>query len=273
MLYPESAVKVLKNRGLPPNMLAFPLHWHERIELTRVVSGNLDYNIDGYRFLLSAGQAAIVSPCRPHGAFSGENGTVYDTVMFNISDFYNRSEVSERFLAPVFSSGVRFVSHTSAESVINAIDRIISLDGSEIPFASLNAVGAVYELLAALYRECLSEAPVPQYIDPRFKNVFEYIADNFANPISVSQLSRKFGYNEAYFCRRFKELAGISATCYIRVLRLEKSKELLKKQFTVKEAAIQSGFSSISYFSGCFKKHFGMAPAEFVKNNIKQVGI
>lgn len=274
MIYPESAVKVLESGDIPSNVLVFPLHWHERMELTRVISGSLDYNIDGYHFLLSAGQAAIVSPCRPHGAFAGASGVNYTTVMFNIPDFYNRSEAAMRLLEPAESLSAQFVNLTEAEKVIAAIDRLVELNGSSAPFAELEAVGAVYQLFAALYRECLSDNPAPRCIDMRFKEVFEYIALHFSEPLQISELSRSFGYNEAYFCRRFKELAGISATEYIRILRLEKAAEQLRRQNTVSDAAIQCGFSSISHFSRCFKAHFGSSPAEFKKGKInKQVNI
>ena len=39
--YPENGVKVLYDARVEPGAKAFPLHWHERMELIRVVEGSL----------------------------------------------------------------------------------------------------------------------------------------------------------------------------------------------------------------------------------------
>jgi len=53
---------------------------------------------------------------------------------------------------------------------------------------------------------------------------------------------------------------------YLRNLRLEKAKEMLKKQVstTITEIAFECGFSSLEYFISCFKKdNNGLASSQF----------
>ena len=57
----------------------------------------------------------------------------------------------------------------------------------------------------------------------------------------------------------------MSASVYIRSLRLEQAAEMLKSnQGNVSEIAYSVGFNSLSYFSRCFKKHFDSSPSELI---------
>jgi transcriptional regulator GlxA family with amidase domain len=51
----------------------------------------------------------------------------------------------------------------------------------------------------------------------------------------------------------------------LKDFRLEKAKELLKKKrYSVSQITFESGFTSPSYFTKCFKKKYGLLPMEYV---------
>jgi len=59
-------------------------------------------------------------------------------------------------------------------------------------------------------------------------------------------------------------LTGQGPNDFIRIVRLNKSKELLLSQkYSVGEVACMVGFSDPKYFSTCFKKQFGTSPSKF----------
>ncbi|MFC2097119.1 helix-turn-helix domain-containing protein, partial [Bacteroidota bacterium] len=63
--------------------------------------------------------------------------------------------------------------------------------------------------------------------------------------------------------RRIKSATGDSVSQYLRKVRLNKAMELLKEQsFTISEVAFAVGFGSVSYFSKCFREHFGYPPGQ-----------
>ena len=53
---------------------------------------------------------------------------------------------------------------------------------------------------------------------------------------------------------------------YLKNFRLDYSARLLADGMRVTEVAIQSGFTSSSYFAKCFKAKFGMIPKEYAAN-------
>ena len=102
----------------------------------------------------------------------------------------------------------------------------------------------------------------------QFDKIIEYIEKNFTENISSKSVSEKFGYNESYFCKRFKEIFGITFSNYINRLRLEHSCKLLTStNQSISLIATSCGFSDINYFSFTFKKFFGVSPSGFRKNS------
>ena len=265
--YPENGVKVLYDARVEPGAKAFPLHWHERMELIRVVEGSLECHVDDTRFIVKTGELAIACPCRPHGAAAGREGARYHTVMFDPADFYNASGASRRYLTAICDSTAEYAPCTGDSRVLGVLDGLVSLCRSEGRGTALYAVGRVYELLGVLYDRCLLNESPSRLADARFREVFEYIEAHYTEPLTLDALSCRFGYNKAYFCRRFKEVAGISAMRYITILRLEQARRLLERQESVGGAAIACGFCNISHFSNAFRGHYGVAPSTFRKGS------
>ena len=67
---------------------------------------------------------------------------------------------------------------------------------------------------------------------------------------------------------KIKGLTGKSPVELIQEFRMEKATYYLKSgQFSVSETSYKVGFSDPGYFSRSFKKHFGITPAEYIKQN------
>ncbi|HZK07066.1 MAG TPA: two-component regulator propeller domain-containing protein [Bacteroidales bacterium] len=82
----------------------------------------------------------------------------------------------------------------------------------------------------------------------------------------VSSFSGQMGLSRMQLHRKLKAITDQSATEFIKIIRLNKAAVLLKsKSATVAEIAYDTGFSSPSYFSACFKEHFGETPLEYAK--------
>jgi len=103
----------------------------------------------------------------------------------------------------------------------------------------------------------------------QFLNVIRYIQTNPGIPIKISFLATIAGLNQCYFSRYFKKYTGMSASNYIDNVKMHAAKQLLiDKKASVKEAALELGYSDQFVFSKKFKKHFGLPPNEFKKINI-----
>lgn len=93
----------------------------------------------------------------------------------------------------------------------------------------------------------------------------ELICKNLENSAyTVEDLARDLSISRVQLYRKVKAILGISISDHINNIRLDKSKELLKKSNqTISEVAYAVGFSSPNYFSTSFKNKFGISPTEF----------
>lgn len=96
------------------------------------------------------------------------------------------------------------------------------------------------------------------------QKVVEYVQEHYAEDINLKTISYEFGMNAFYLGQLFKESINISFTDYITDLRIQKAKELLKKNtYKVWEVSQMVGYSNTNYFYTLFKRKTGMSPAVF----------
>ena len=264
VLYGESAVKILPLFSFGPGQACFSAHWHERMELLLVLSGRLLLQLDGRVIAAPAGSLAIIPPEQPHCGTAGETGVDYRVIMFDVPTFYNAAHAVERLLPPIADKRVDFPPVTENPAIVSLAQSLLPEQTGGDAYAPLLVIGRVYELLGLLYR-CRPTEPVrsPQP-DDRLKQVLDYIAAHCSEPLSSAALSRRFGYDEAYFCRRFKAVTGLSPMAYIRILRLEQARRQLgESDARIADIAAACGFADAGYFARCFRRQFQMTPGEY----------
>lgn len=85
---------------------------------------------------------------------------------------------------------------------------------------------------------------------------------------SVERLCRSLTLSHSQVHRKLSALTGLSATHFIRYVRLAKAKNLLMHSgFTISAIAHDCGFSDPAYFSRVFKKEFGVTPQRWREQN------
>ena len=103
-------------------------------------------------------------------------------------------------------------------------------------------------------------------VDERFEGILEFINENFQTPITTELICKKFRYDEAYFCRKFKKLTGLTPLFYIRIMRLERAKFLIQHTVLhIHDICEASGFKDVNYFQRCFKAQYGLSPSSYRK--------
>jgi AraC family transcriptional activator of pyochelin receptor len=91
----------------------------------------------------------------------------------------------------------------------------------------------------------------------------QYIEQNYADPNSLAELSKKSGLNEFKLKQGFKILFNTSVIDYLISYRLEQAYNiLLSGQKNVSEVCYLSGYNSPSYFGKAFKKKYGINPKD-----------
>lgn len=114
-------------------------------------------------------------------------------------------------------------------------------------------------------KENIQEQPLPtadyEWLQKAITKVEAHMSDE---GYTVERLSSDLCMSRMTFYRKIQGVTGQKPTEFIRTIRLRRAAELLReRRLTVSEISIATGFSSVSYFSRCFRSMFGVPPTQF----------
>ena len=96
--------------------------------------------------------------------------------------------------------------------------------------------------------------------------MLNYIDDNLYKRFTMDEISSIFYFNKDYLMRIFKKELDITIMDYINKRRIYNSLELLKNtDDLVIKIALNSGYSSLEYYSETFTKILGVSPLTYRK--------
>lgn len=97
------------------------------------------------------------------------------------------------------------------------------------------------------------------------------ISLHLQEPISVDDVARRAGLTRSYFSVLFKKEVGMSVMEYIRHMRIEEAKNMLRlTNHTMLEISSFLAFNSQSHFVSAFKRVTGMTPGAYRKKHYRR---
>ena len=92
----------------------------------------------------------------------------------------------------------------------------------------------------------------------------QVVLDNLTSQeFSLDELSAALHYSRSAVQKRIKQFTNLSVSKFIRSIRLEKSLEyMLEEENSIATIAELVGFKSHSYYTRCFKDHYGTDPVK-----------
>lgn len=92
----------------------------------------------------------------------------------------------------------------------------------------------------------------------------EIVEKKMADPnLQVADIAAELGLSQSQFSRKIKALTNYTPVEIIRRMRLEKAKTMLvATDAGIGEIAFAVGFSSLAYFSKCYREAFGSSPSD-----------
>lgn len=103
----------------------------------------------------------------------------------------------------------------------------------------------------------------------QFQHVLDYLNKNYDQDISASGMAALCHMSYSYFSRMFKKVVHRSFREYLNYIRISKSELLLATtDLSITDIAMQTGFSTSSYFIQQFKLYKKISPKQFRKKFI-----
>lgn len=135
------------------------------------------------------------------------------------------------------------------------------------PVCTEPMVYALYLAVAESVARCFpihNTTSVPDGL--HISEITQYISAHIADPsLDPAAVAHHFGLSKARFLSTFSQCAGMSATKYIRLMRVQNVIFLLRnRRMNVIDAAMESGFRTSSGFYKAFGEIMGKSPREAI---------
>ena len=268
-----------------PNCFSiFPMHWHDEMEIIKIIKGKYIVNINLKEYVVEEGDIVILKPCTLHSFKQYENEKMASkTIMFDLSMLNSNvtDACSIKYFTPFLDNKVSYPSILKPSDkgykiIKNCIDKLFLCYEEKNEFFELQLKSYLFELFYILFKECFEihdcSTKIKDDTTNDIKAILEYIKINYMNPISIKDLANVVNFSEHYFMRFFKKYMGMTCVDYINEYRLNIATNLLETtDMSIMEIAVKVGVNNISYFNKIFKKKFNLTPKEYRKNlkNIK----
>lgn len=98
----------------------------------------------------------------------------------------------------------------------------------------------------------------------KVRTAVQYIRENYKRDLNMAMVSNHVSMNYSLFSIVFKEYTGVNFVTYLKNLRLEEAKRMLREtDEKVRDIAKAVGFENDKNFLKSFKASFGVSPTEY----------
>jgi AraC-like DNA-binding protein len=104
--------------------------------------------------------------------------------------------------------------------------------------------------------------------------VRDFLEEQFAKPVTLTQLSTLSGVSPFHLSRLFRARYGLPPYMYLEMVRVHRAQEMLRRGDPISQIAFATGFSDQSHLTRRFKRVVGVPPGQYARSyGIYRVGI
>ena len=238
----------------------FPGEAHPMPELTYVDRGSLHSVADGQDLLLEQGDIVVYMPDQWHMQYADMGiAPRFVTVSFEL-----KGQNLERLRGRKLKASQQAV--TLLQQMLREQERPDDMSG-DMTIAMLN------QLLVLLLRQVDTPSAKPKSSNSlnsendTIRRAQQYISKNVRKKLTVPLVAKYAGVSASYLTALFHKQLQISPGEYIRRVKLQESKQMIRENaMTFTEIAEALQYSTVHHFSRQFKEKFGITPTEYAKS-------
>ena len=109
----------------------------------------------------------------------------------------------------------------------------------------------------------VKEHYLPEYYYVQVRQSKSFMEKYLSDKIELERIAASACMSRFHYIRIFKKVYGLSPRQYLKDLRLNKGKELLRAGLDIPEVCVEVGYDSLPTFSNAFKKATGYSPKAY----------
>ena len=235
---------------------------HRQYELTYMDKGCMHSIVGGQEYVLSPGEMMLYGPNQWHSQYAEDEGLVcFLTIAFDMDCDYASILLNKKL--QVDAAGAALLNGILKESRQGDL-----LSGD---FICCQLMQFLLGMIRRVYRGEQSE-PLPRVHSANSENgivdqALRHISEGIYEKLSVASVARAVNVSPSYLSVLFARHLKTKPSDYIRRVKLEESKRLIKcGEMSFSQIADLLKFSSVCHFSYLFKHWYGMTPSEFSRS-------
>lgn len=239
----------------------FPGESHPMPELTYVDQGELHSVVNGHDLLLKQGDLVIYGSNQWHMQYADIGiAPRFVTISFDMDGIDLAPLLDRKFSCP--------------QQVADILQSMLREQERMDRFSSDIIVSQLTLILLYLLREALQptgskvkSANVVQNENEIIRHAQQFVASHIREKLSVPMVAAHVDVSPSYLTVLFHKNLQISPGEYIRRIKLQESKQMIRENdlnFTQIAAALH--YSTVHHFSRQFKDKFGITPTEYAKS-------
>ncbi len=233
-------------------------HFHSHIELLWVKQGEADAWINDTVETVRENEIAVILGYEAH-QFRSREGKGDFVSLFIPSSYcpdFSDAVQSKRAYHPVLRDA------RATEGIRRAVNMLAE---------DLNPIeqkGYVHVILGTVLKHlALEKNTEPKETDLPVKLLF-YINEHYKESISIDSIASALGYSRHHLSKCFHAHFHIGIASYVNTLRLRNAVMLMQKRDkSITECALESGFGSVRTFYRVFDEEFGCAPRDYLQQS------
>ena len=238
----------------------YPWHWHEEVQISAIEDGPGFLSLRGAEHPTPPGSLLFVPPGEVHtNRHAAPAGCTYRTMNIR-TDLLSRALGDPAGVQAVFSLRQPVVFDRELFRLFmgthSRLEDLPSRLSSEILL--LRLVEEMARRTAHLRTR--EEGPEERLAIQRVR---EYLEGNYADSVSLEDLSKVANLSPYYLHRTFTREVGLSPHAFQMQVRIARAKALLNEGKPLRTVAAETGFSDQSHFTREFKRILGLTPGAY----------
>lgn len=245
---------------------------HDYYEFFFLISGAIDFFVDGHKHSLLPGDVLLIAPRQEHHSVI-VRGTPYERYVLWLDPGYvsalssPSTNLSLAFQKSLASNGHITPDAEMRDLVHRLLESLLIASQSKGYGTDLLISAYIVELLVALAQFHLFSQPIDTFSSapmtkPIVKNTLNYINEHIYESISVQEIANALFVSRSYLSKVFSEEMNIPLHQFISKKKLFLAKQDLVAGTSLKDVVTKYNFGDYSSFFRAFKQEFGQSPKQ-----------
>lgn len=252
------------------------VHHHDFYEVYYLLSGGVEYWVDGRIIRMQKGDLLLINPMELHRPIVEAGTQVYERIVLWINkefleNLHRETMDLSRCFDTVLPNHTNLIRPSASEgsAITSQLSEMVREYYSREPGGYVSACGLFLQFMVQLNRMASADIGTPeeaQQMSALIQKVLCYIGDDPGRPMNLDSIAAEFFVSKYYLSHAFSREVGVSIYRYILLRRLLLARQLLTAGEPAGQVCRSCGFSDYTSFYRAFKSEYGISPRELIDN-------